>query len=173
MCIPGWPCCEMAPIHPWGRAPVSMPSLSDLFNLLELLREEGEHSSANNLGKRELDLGRWILGRSGNLSFCLGFFLGSGLCGRQMIRFVPVGGGCQDVACHMDASQEWGWAKACGPWRAAICSCCLGPCLGPALLVSPLGPLRLQSLIEMFQPCLSYDKGNKGKKVLAVLGTEY
>lgn len=52
MCIPGWPCCEMAPIHPWGRTPVSMSSLSDLSNLLELLREEGEHSSANNLGKR-------------------------------------------------------------------------------------------------------------------------
>lgn len=33
-----------------------------------------------------------------------------------MIRLVPLWGGCQDVACHMDAGQELGWAKARGPW---------------------------------------------------------
>lgn len=41
--------------------------------------DEDEHSSANNLVKRKLDLGRWVLGGGGNFSFSLGFFLGSGL----------------------------------------------------------------------------------------------
>lgn len=57
MCIPSWPCYEMAPMLLWGRTLVSVLCLSDQLNLLGPLREEGEYFSANNLVKRELDLG--------------------------------------------------------------------------------------------------------------------
>ena len=59
-----------------------------------------------------------------------------------MIRLVPLGGEYQDVACHMDASQERGQGKALGPGEQPYAVVAWAP----ALLVSPLGPLRLQSL---------------------------
>lgn len=101
----------MASMQLWIRS-VLMLYLSDQLDLLGLLREEGEPSSVTDHVKRKLDLRRWILYGRGHFSFSLGFFLSSGLWEGQVIRLVPPGGGCQDVVCHMDASQELGWALA-------------------------------------------------------------
>ena len=85
-----------------------------------------------------------------------------------MISFVPVDSGCQDVACHMDASQELGWAKPCGSWRPARCNCCSGP----ALPVSLLASLSLKVLFKCSNPASAMLNGTK-ERMLAMPGPEY
>ena len=85
-----------------------------------------------------------------------------------MIRLVSLWGGCQDVACHMDAGQELGWAKARGPWRAARCNCCLGPDLLVSLLVS----LNLKVLFKCSSLASAMLKGTK-EIMFVVPGPEY
>lgn len=85
-----------------------------------------------------------------------------------MISLVLLGGGCQDAACHMDASQELGRAKACGPWRAARCSCCLDP----VLLVSLLASLSLKVLFKCSSLDSAMQRGTK-ERMFAMLGPEY
>lgn len=85
-----------------------------------------------------------------------------------MISFVPVDSGCQDVACHMDASQELGWAKACGSWRPARCNCCSGP----ALPVSLLASLSLKVLFKCSNPASAMLNGIK-ERMSAMPGPEY